>query len=48
MKSKSKTDGDKSDRCFNKITVVGAGDLGIACVLAVAAKVHNYYKQQQT
>ncbi|KAI6068411.1 Ubiquitin-conjugating enzyme E2 variant 3 isoform X1 [Aix galericulata] len=37
-KSKSKTDGDKNEGCFNKITVVGAGDLGIACVLAVAAK----------
>ncbi|NXU83363.1 UEVLD enzyme, partial [Xiphorhynchus elegans] len=37
MKSRSKT-GDKNEGCFNKITVVGAGDLGIACVLAVAAK----------
>ncbi|XP_035183534.1 ubiquitin-conjugating enzyme E2 variant 3 isoform X2 [Oxyura jamaicensis] len=37
-KSKSKTGGDKNEGCFNKITVVGAGDLGIACVLAVAAK----------
>ncbi|NWI54647.1 UEVLD enzyme, partial [Calyptomena viridis] len=37
MKSRSKTEG-KSEGCFNKITVVGAGDLGIACVLAVAAK----------
>ncbi|XP_040414902.1 ubiquitin-conjugating enzyme E2 variant 3 isoform X2 [Cygnus olor] len=37
-KSKSKTGGDKNEGRFNKITVVGAGDLGIACVLAVAAK----------
>ncbi|XP_067152141.1 ubiquitin-conjugating enzyme E2 variant 3 isoform X1 [Apteryx mantelli] len=37
MKSKGKIGGDK-DGCFNKITVVGAGDLGMACVLAVAAK----------
>ncbi|XP_064921303.1 ubiquitin-conjugating enzyme E2 variant 3 isoform X5 [Columba livia] len=38
MKSKSKIGGDKNQGCFNKITVVGAGDLGIACVLAIAAK----------
>ncbi|XP_053836583.1 ubiquitin-conjugating enzyme E2 variant 3 isoform X4 [Vidua macroura] len=37
MKSRSKTR-DRNEECFNKITVVGAGDLGIACVLAVAAK----------
>ncbi|XP_071414952.1 ubiquitin-conjugating enzyme E2 variant 3 isoform X3 [Pithys albifrons albifrons] len=37
MKSRSKI-ADKNEGCFNKITVVGAGDLGIACVLAVAAK----------
>ncbi|NWR27790.1 UEVLD enzyme, partial [Tachuris rubrigastra] len=37
MKSRSKI-GDKNEGSFNKITVVGAGDLGIACVLAVAAK----------
>nr|XP_047909447.1 tumor susceptibility gene 101 protein isoform X5 [Anser cygnoides] len=37
-KSKSKTGGDKNEGRFSKITVVGAGDLGIACVLAVAAK----------
>ncbi|XP_039563132.1 ubiquitin-conjugating enzyme E2 variant 3 isoform X5 [Passer montanus] len=37
MKSRSKT-GSRNEGCFNKITVVGAGDLGIACVLAVAAK----------
>ncbi|NXO41951.1 UEVLD enzyme, partial [Locustella ochotensis] len=37
MKSKSKTRG-RNEECFNKITIVGAGDLGIACVLAVAAK----------
>ncbi|XP_075611115.1 ubiquitin-conjugating enzyme E2 variant 3 isoform X1 [Balearica regulorum gibbericeps] len=37
-KSKSKIGGGKTKGCFNKITVVGAGDLGIACVLAVAAK----------
>ncbi|NWV17289.1 UEVLD enzyme, partial [Origma solitaria] len=36
MKKRSKI-GGKSEGC-NKITVVGAGDLGIACVLAVAAK----------
>lgn len=48
MKSKSKIGGDKNQGCFNKITVVGAGDLGIACVLAIAAKVCNYYRQQQT
>lgn len=41
MKSRSKI-GGKNEGCFNKITVVGAGDLGIACVLAVAAEVHNY------
>lgn len=33
--------GVKNGGCFNKVTVVGAGDLGIACVLAVAAKVCN-------
>ncbi|XP_076200241.1 ubiquitin-conjugating enzyme E2 variant 3 isoform X3 [Aptenodytes patagonicus] len=38
MKSQSKIGGGKNEGCFNKITVVGAGDLGIACVLAVAAK----------
>ncbi|KAM6068426.1 ubiquitin-conjugating enzyme E2 variant 3 isoform 2-T2 [Theristicus caerulescens] len=38
MKSKSKIGGGKNEGCFNKVTVVGAGDLGIACVLAVAAK----------
>ncbi|NXG57055.1 UEVLD enzyme, partial [Hemiprocne comata] len=38
MKSKSKIGGGKNEGCFDKITVVGAGDLGIACVLAVAAK----------
>ncbi|KAJ7422229.1 hypothetical protein BTVI_15181 [Pitangus sulphuratus] len=37
MKSRSKI-GGKNEGCFNKITVVGAGDLGIACVLAIAAK----------
>ncbi|NXK94048.1 UEVLD enzyme, partial [Formicarius rufipectus] len=37
MKSRSKI-GGKNEGCFNKITVVGGGDLGIACVLAVAAK----------
>uniref|UniRef100_A0A8C3TSG2 UEV and lactate/malate dehyrogenase domains n=1 Tax=Catharus ustulatus TaxID=91951 RepID=A0A8C3TSG2_CATUS len=37
MKSRSKT-GGRNEGCFNKITVVGAGDLGIACVLAIAAK----------
>ncbi|XP_074697947.1 ubiquitin-conjugating enzyme E2 variant 3 isoform X1 [Strix aluco] len=38
MKSKSKIGGCRNEGYFNKITVVGAGDLGIACVLAVAAK----------
>ncbi|XP_069659803.1 ubiquitin-conjugating enzyme E2 variant 3 isoform X2 [Haliaeetus albicilla] len=38
MKSKRKIGGGKNEGCFNKITVVGAGDLGIACVLALAAK----------
>ncbi|RMC00162.1 hypothetical protein DUI87_22763 [Hirundo rustica rustica] len=33
VKSRSKT-GGKNEGCFNKITVVGSGDLGIACVLA--------------
>lgn len=47
MKSRSKT-GGRNEGCFNKITVVGAGDLGIACVLAIAAKVCNYLKQQET
>ncbi|NXY90675.1 UEVLD enzyme, partial [Alcedo cyanopectus] len=37
-KSKSKTGEGKNEGCFKKITVVGAGDLGIACVLAAAAK----------
>ncbi|XP_014731784.1 PREDICTED: ubiquitin-conjugating enzyme E2 variant 3 isoform X2 [Sturnus vulgaris] len=37
MKSRSKT-GGRNEGCSNKITIVGAGDLGIACVLAVAAK----------
>ncbi|KGL82812.1 Ubiquitin-conjugating enzyme E2 variant 3 [Tinamus guttatus] len=36
-KAKGKIGGDK-DRCFNKITVIGAGDLGMACVLAITAK----------
>uniref|UniRef100_A0A8D0C7A2 UEV and lactate/malate dehyrogenase domains n=1 Tax=Salvator merianae TaxID=96440 RepID=A0A8D0C7A2_SALMN len=35
--NKSKEDGNKNDR-FNKVTVVGAGDLGLACVLAISAK----------
>ncbi|XP_030339288.1 ubiquitin-conjugating enzyme E2 variant 3 isoform X2 [Strigops habroptila] len=38
LKSKSKIGGSKNEGCINKITIVGAGDLGIACVLAVAAK----------
>ncbi|NXA37639.1 UEVLD enzyme, partial [Eudromia elegans] len=36
-KAKGKIDGNK-DACFNKITVIGAGDLGMACVLAITAK----------
>ncbi|NWX89287.1 UEVLD enzyme, partial [Nothoprocta pentlandii] len=36
-KAKGKIGGDK-DGCFNKITVIGAGDLGMACVLAITAK----------
>ncbi|XP_072194564.1 tumor susceptibility gene 101 protein isoform X1 [Excalfactoria chinensis] len=38
IKSKSKIGGVRNGGCFNKVTVVGAGDLGIACVLAVVAK----------
>uniref|UniRef100_G1N6C7 UEV domain-containing protein n=1 Tax=Meleagris gallopavo TaxID=9103 RepID=G1N6C7_MELGA len=38
IKSKSKMGGVRNGGCFNKVTVVGAGDLGIACVLAVVAK----------
>lgn len=44
IKSKSKIGGVRNGGCFNKVTVVGAGDLGIACVLAVVAKVCNHYK----
>lgn len=38
IKSKSTISGVRNGGCFNKVTVVGAGDLGIACVLAVVAK----------
>ncbi|XP_042302596.1 ubiquitin-conjugating enzyme E2 variant 3 isoform X2 [Sceloporus undulatus] len=34
----SKGDEKKNDREFNKITIVGAGDLGLACALAISAK----------
>uniref|UniRef100_A0A8D2JI56 UEV domain-containing protein n=1 Tax=Varanus komodoensis TaxID=61221 RepID=A0A8D2JI56_VARKO len=34
----SKGDGKKSNGGFNKVTVIGAGDLGLACVLAISAK----------
>nr|XP_060624140.1 ubiquitin-conjugating enzyme E2 variant 3 [Anolis sagrei ordinatus] len=34
----SKGNGKEYDREFNKITVVGAGDLGLACALAISAK----------
>uniref|UniRef100_A0A8B9FS41 UEV and lactate/malate dehyrogenase domains n=1 Tax=Amazona collaria TaxID=241587 RepID=A0A8B9FS41_9PSIT len=34
----SKIGGGKNEGCINKITIAGAGELGIACVLAVAAK----------
>ncbi|NXI29170.1 UEVLD enzyme, partial [Sterrhoptilus dennistouni] len=37
MKPRNKM-GGRNGGCFNKITVVGAGELGIACVLAIAAK----------
>uniref|UniRef100_A0A8C8SMW8 UEV domain-containing protein n=2 Tax=Pelusios castaneus TaxID=367368 RepID=A0A8C8SMW8_9SAUR len=36
--SKTIVGGQKKDIAFNKVTVIGAGDLGIACVLAIAAK----------
>ncbi|XP_034626119.1 ubiquitin-conjugating enzyme E2 variant 3 isoform X2 [Trachemys scripta elegans] len=38
MNSKTMVGGQKKDGGFNKVTVIGAGDLGIACVLAIAAK----------
>uniref|UniRef100_A0A452J4Y8 UEV domain-containing protein n=2 Tax=Gopherus agassizii TaxID=38772 RepID=A0A452J4Y8_9SAUR len=38
INSKTMADGQKKDGGFNKVTVIGAGDLGIACVLAIAAK----------
>ncbi|XP_061466189.1 ubiquitin-conjugating enzyme E2 variant 3 isoform X2 [Rhineura floridana] len=31
-------DGKKSNGEFNKVTVIGAGDLGLACALAISAK----------
>ncbi|XP_054826483.1 ubiquitin-conjugating enzyme E2 variant 3 isoform X2 [Eublepharis macularius] len=38
IQSKSKGDGKKSDGAFNKVTIIGAGDLGLACILAISAK----------
>ncbi|XP_019407009.1 PREDICTED: ubiquitin-conjugating enzyme E2 variant 3 isoform X4 [Crocodylus porosus] len=38
MKSKSQVEKEKKNETCNKITVIGGGDLGIACVLAIAAK----------
>ncbi|XP_006133504.1 ubiquitin-conjugating enzyme E2 variant 3 isoform X1 [Pelodiscus sinensis] len=38
MNSKTMVSGQKRDGGVNKVTVIGAGDLGIACVLAIAAK----------
>uniref|UniRef100_A0A8C3SS27 UEV domain-containing protein n=1 Tax=Chelydra serpentina TaxID=8475 RepID=A0A8C3SS27_CHESE len=38
VNSKTMVGGQKKDGGFNKVTVIGAGDLGIACVLAIAAK----------
>ncbi|CAI5763298.1 ubiquitin-conjugating enzyme E2 variant 3 isoform X1 [Podarcis lilfordi] len=34
----SKGEGKKNDGGFNKVTVIGAGDLGLACALAISAK----------
>ncbi|XP_072841792.2 ubiquitin-conjugating enzyme E2 variant 3 isoform X1 [Pogona vitticeps] len=34
----SKGNGKKDDGRFNKVTVIGAGDLGLACALAISAK----------
>lgn len=39
MKSKSQVEKEKKNETCNKVTVIGAGDLGIACILAIAAKV---------
>ncbi|XP_048339686.1 ubiquitin-conjugating enzyme E2 variant 3 isoform X1 [Sphaerodactylus townsendi] len=36
--SKSKRDEEKSSGRFNKVTIIGAGDLGLACILAISAK----------
>ncbi|KYO22122.1 ubiquitin-conjugating enzyme E2 variant 3 isoform X1 [Alligator mississippiensis] len=38
MKSKSQVEKEKKNETCNKVTVIGAGDLGIACILAIAAK----------
>ncbi|XP_025057926.1 ubiquitin-conjugating enzyme E2 variant 3 isoform X2 [Alligator sinensis] len=38
MKSKSQVEKEKKNETCNKVTVIGAGDLGIACVLAITAK----------
>ncbi|XP_066465625.1 ubiquitin-conjugating enzyme E2 variant 3 isoform X2 [Tiliqua scincoides] len=35
---KSKVDGKKNDGGCNKVTVIGAGDLGLACALSISAK----------
>ncbi|XP_077177691.1 ubiquitin-conjugating enzyme E2 variant 3 isoform X2 [Paroedura picta] len=39
IQSKSKTDEEKNGKGFNnKVTIIGAGDLGLACILAISAK----------
>ncbi|XP_030056974.1 ubiquitin-conjugating enzyme E2 variant 3 isoform X3 [Microcaecilia unicolor] len=38
VNSAGRTGGRKNDGDTNKVTVIGGGDLGIACVLAIAAK----------
>ena len=42
----SKNWANRENKTVNKITVVGGGELGIACTLAISAKVrkHNGYK----
>ncbi|XP_060118689.1 ubiquitin-conjugating enzyme E2 variant 3 [Heteronotia binoei] len=38
IQSKSKRDEKKNGAGFNKVTIIGAGDLGLACILAISAK----------
>nr|XP_056707606.1 ubiquitin-conjugating enzyme E2 variant 3 [Euleptes europaea] len=38
VQSRSKGDEKKSSGGFNKVTIIGAGDLGLACILAISAK----------